>query len=51
MWKLKTIIPECANITEARKVLQSFPLAKNKLIEFDVIELHPYSGFSRLFKD
>jgi hypothetical protein len=49
--KNAVIILECASMTEARNVVQSFPLVENNLIEIDVIELHPYSGYSRLFKD
>jgi tRNA A-37 threonylcarbamoyl transferase component Bud32 len=49
--KNAVIILECVNITEAKNVLQSLPLVGNKLIEFDVMELLPYTGYSRLFKD
>ena len=40
---------ECANIGEAREILESLPLVREGLITFDVIPLKPYSGFSRLF--
>ena len=40
---------ECANIEEAREILNSLPLVKEKLIAFEIIPLKPYSGFSRLF--
>lgn len=42
---------ECADIEEARKVLDTLPLAKEGLIAFDLIPLIPYPGFGRLFAD
>jgi hypothetical protein len=44
------IILECNNPEEAKKILESLPLVKNKLISFEIMALLPYSGFSRLFK-
>jgi hypothetical protein len=41
---------ECANVDEARGVLDSLPLVEAGLITFDVIPLVPYPGFRRLFK-
>lgn len=40
---------ECANATAAHQVLDTLPLVQSGLIEFEVIPLVPYSGFSRLF--
>jgi hypothetical protein len=45
------LILECADIEEAREVLNTLPLVKEGLITFDVIPLVPYPGFSRLFAD
>ena len=42
------LILECANKTEAEKVLSELPLVKSGFIRFDIKELHPYTGFSRL---
>ena len=39
---------ECANKTEAVKILSELPLVKNRFIQFEIKELHPYTGFSRL---
>ncbi|UCH13405.1 MAG: hypothetical protein JSV22_09840 [Bacteroidales bacterium] len=44
------IILECKNSDEAKIILNSLPLAKNKLISFELMALLPYSGFVRLFK-
>jgi len=44
------IVLECKNSEEAKIVLDSLPLVKNKLISFEIMALLPYSGFSRLFK-
>ena len=40
---------ECADVEEAREVLNTLPLVEQGLIAFDVIPLIPYPGFSRLF--
>ena len=42
---------ECASVDEARAVLSTLPLVKQKLIDFDVIPLVAYPGFERLFQD
>ena len=43
------IIFECADEIEAQNILNTLPLVKNKLINFDIKPLVPYDGFSRLF--
>lgn len=48
--KSAVIILECKDIEEAKEVLSTLPLVKNKLIDFDIIPLIPYPGFERLFK-
>ena len=40
---------ECADTSEARKMLESLPLVKAGLITFDLIPLVPYPGIARLF--
>ncbi len=42
------LILECENLGAADKLLSNFPLVKNGLITFELMELKPYSGFSRL---
>ncbi len=44
-------ILECVNSTEARQALDSLPLVRARLIDFELIPLIPYDGFSRLFAD
>jgi hypothetical protein len=44
------LILECPGAPAAEKVLKSLPLVMHNLISFDVKELIPYSGFSRLFE-
>ncbi len=44
------LILECQNKQDARILLSSLPLVAKKIIEFDIIELHPYTGLSRLMK-
>lgn len=41
---------ECTNKTEAEKILSELPHVKSGFIRFDIKELHPYTGFSRLFE-
>ncbi len=43
------LVLECAEVSEARRVLGSLPLVRAGLITFDLIPLAPYSGFARLF--
>ena len=42
------LILECESLKEAEELLNDFPLKKNDLIDFELMELKPYSGFSRL---
>ena len=39
---------ECINLSEAEEILNKFPLKQNGLITFQLMELKPYTGFSRL---
>ena len=43
------LIIECVDEQEARDVLATLPLVRERLISFEVIGLRPYDGFSRLF--
>jgi muconolactone delta-isomerase len=43
------LILECVDLDEARATLDSLPLMKAGLIEFELIPLAPYTGFARLF--
>jgi muconolactone delta-isomerase len=40
---------ECADVGEARSVLNTLPLVRDGLIGFEVIPLVAYPGFARLF--
>jgi len=40
---------ECANVDEARSILDTLPLVHAKLIGFELIPLKAYPGFARLF--
>lgn len=42
------IILECADKEEAEKVLGTLPLVQAGFIRFEVMELNPYPGFSRI---
>ncbi len=43
------LVLECADLGEAKQKLSRLPLVTAGLIEFDLIPLTPYSGYSRLF--
>ncbi len=43
------LVMECADVQEARHVLEALPLVQAGLIDFEIIPLIPYPGFSRLF--
>jgi hypothetical protein len=45
------LVLECANVDEARSVLGTLPLVREKLIGFDLMPLKAYPGFARLFAD
>jgi hypothetical protein len=46
--KNAVLILECNSKTEAEKTLGQLPLVKAGMINFEVRELKPYTGFSRL---
>jgi len=43
------LILECPDLQSAREILETLPLVKNNLIDFDLIPLKPYPGLARLF--
>jgi hypothetical protein len=43
------IMLECAHVAEAQGLVDSLPLVKAGLIEFELIPLVPYDGLARLF--
>jgi hypothetical protein len=45
------LVLECTNVVEALKVVNTLPLVREKLIEFELIPLTAYPGFARLFGD
>lgn len=42
------IVLESGSIEDAQQVLSTLPLVEAGLIHFDVMELRPYTGFSRI---
>lgn len=46
---LAVLVLECHNQFEARKILDTLPMVRNKLIDFEIIPLKAYPGFERLF--
>jgi hypothetical protein len=43
------IILECEDGDEAKSILNTLPLVKERLISFEITPLVPYDGFERLF--
>lgn len=43
------IILECETNDEAKSILNTLPLVKERLISFEITPLVPYNGFERLF--
>lgn len=43
------LVLECGDVDEAKQRLSELPLVSAGLIDFDLIPLVPYPGFSRLF--
>ena len=43
------LILEGSSADEIRQILADFPLVRQRLIQFDLKELSPYTGFERLF--
>jgi hypothetical protein len=43
------LVLESASLDEAGNILKRLPLVENGKIHFELMELHPYSGFARLF--
>lgn len=45
------LVLECADVAEAKAVLQTLPMVEAGLITFEIIPLIAYPGFARLFAD
>jgi hypothetical protein len=43
------LILECRDLKDAEELLSNLPLVKEKLISFQLTQLKPYTGYSRLF--
>lgn len=44
------LILEANDKAHAREIVDQLPLVQQKLIDFDLLALHAYPGFARLFK-
>jgi hypothetical protein len=50
-WPGAVLVLECKDIKKAHEMLNSLPLVKKGLIDFEVFPLAPYPGYSRLFSE
>ena len=48
-WPGAVLVLECSDVDYARRVLDTLPLVRQHLIDFDIMPLAPYPGFARLF--
>jgi hypothetical protein len=46
--KCAILVLECDNKLEAQILLAKLPLVEKNLIAFDIMELHPYTGYDRI---
>ena len=46
--KNAVLVLECENKTTAKQLLSKLLLVEKKIIDFEIMELQPYTGFSRL---
>jgi hypothetical protein len=45
------LVLECESKLAAKKILNTLPLVKEKLIQFEILPLQAYNGYERLFKN
>jgi len=45
------LVLECESIEMARKLLESLPLVRKRMIDFRIMQLKPYNGYSRILKE
>ena len=44
------LILECENKEKARQLLDTLPLVQKKLIDFEIMQLLPYTGYERIIR-
>ena len=47
-YKNAVLVLECEDKIIAKQLLDNLPLVRKEIIGFELMELHPYTGFSRL---
>lgn len=47
-YKCAILVLECNSMVQAQDLLGELPLVKSGLVTFEVMELHPYTGYERL---
>jgi hypothetical protein len=46
--KCAVLVLECDSKEQAQLLLGNLPLVKSNLIAFEILELHPYTGYDRI---
>jgi len=49
--KNAVLILECKNKEVAKQLIQELPLVQKRIIDFELMELNPYTGLSRLIQE
>lgn len=49
--KCAVLVLECDSKGDAQVLLGKLPLVEKNIITFDVMELHPYTGYNRIVRD
>jgi hypothetical protein len=49
--KHAVLVLECDDQLSAKQLLSKLPLVRKKIIDFEIMELRPYTGFSRLMAE
>ena len=44
------LVLECETMEKATELLKSLPLVQKGMIEFNIMQLNPYTGFERIIK-
>jgi len=48
--KCAVLVLECENKEHAQEILEKLPLVEQNLITFQIMELHPYTGYDRVIQ-
>jgi hypothetical protein len=44
------LVLECESLEAAKKILEALPLVQKQMIDFQIMQLKPYTGYERILK-